>query len=72
MTTFKNNIILRANLEHSESSEGSPGRLAPPVALVASRIFGLRAAVKLWYNYNRSTGQEGIFNSYKEEKRWKN
>ncbi len=36
--------------------------------LVASPIFGLRAAVKLWYNCNRSTGQEGIFYSYKEEK----
>ena len=34
----------------------------------ASEIFGLRSAVKLWYHYTSSTGQEVIFNSYKEEK----
>ena len=40
--------------------------------VVSSRIFGLRAVVELWYHSYCSTGKEAIFNSYKEEKRWKN
>jgi hypothetical protein len=45
------------------ADDGEPGRLAPPggLALVASRDFGLRAGVILWYHLCRSNIEGVVF-----------
>ena len=51
-----------------KSIEARPGRWLFWMDRLGGRTsrpltFGLRAAVRLWYHYANSTGQEGIFNS---------